>query len=98
MRGSYSDNTLRYDEERCTACGFCWTVCPHGVFEDGGDAARLAAQARCIECGACALNCPSGAITVDSGVGCASALIMAALTGREPTCGCDDGSGGGCCG
>ena len=46
----------------------------------------------------------------DSGVGCASALLMAALTGREPTCGCDDGrareptcgrddgGGGSCCG
>lgn len=89
MTSSYAENTLRYDESRCTACGLCWTVCPHGVFEEGAGAARLVAKTRCIECGACSLNCAAGAITVDSGVGCASALMLATLTGREPSCGDD---------
>jgi ferredoxin len=36
-----------------------------------------------MECGACQLNCPTAAITVDSGVGCASAMIGAALRGKK---------------
>jgi Fe-S-cluster-containing hydrogenase component 2 len=51
----------------------------------------------CMECGACAMNCEFGAITVNAGVGCASAIITGMLTGREPSCGCDGSSSGGCC-
>jgi NAD-dependent dihydropyrimidine dehydrogenase PreA subunit len=55
--------------------------------------ARLMHPENCMECGACQLNCPSGAIKVDSGVGCATAMIYAALRGsQEVTCGSD------CCG
>ncbi len=79
-------NTLRYDRAWCSGCGMCETVCPHGVFVVGERAEAVRAEA-CIECGACARNCPTGAIEVDAGVGCAVALIRAALTGGEPTCG-----------
>jgi ferredoxin len=48
----------------------------------------------CMECGACALNCPTEAIEVNAGVGCAAAIIMSWVTGKAPSCGCDDG---GCC-
>jgi NAD-dependent dihydropyrimidine dehydrogenase PreA subunit len=42
----------------------------------------------CMECGACQVNCPADAMDVESGVGCAAAMIAAALRGtREPTCG-----------
>jgi ferredoxin len=41
-----------------------------------------------MECGACQVNCPTNAISVESGVGCAAAMILAALTGKkEATCG-----------
>lgn len=77
-------------------------VCPQEVFEAGEKVARMVNRSACIECGACALNCEPGAIQVQAGVGCASAMIQAALTGKkEATCGCsdDDGSSSSsCCG
>ena len=92
-------NTLRYEAEKCANCGMCSDVCPHGVFEPGETAASLARPEACMECGACAVNCPTGAIEVESGVGCAYALMLAALRGGEE--GCDScGCGGGeekCC-
>ena len=80
-------NTLRYDPELCANCGLCSIVCPHGCLEPDGTAARLVRPEACMECGACQMNCPTGAITVDSGVGCATAMIYAALTGKKVSCG-----------
>ena len=81
-------NTLEYDSELCIDCGMCSIVCPHGVFAANDRAAQLVFPEACMECGACQSNCPTGAIAVDSGVGCAAAMIRAALTGRkEPACG-----------
>jgi NAD-dependent dihydropyrimidine dehydrogenase PreA subunit len=90
--------TLEYDVEKCTGCGRCVEVCPHGVFVMEEQRARVTDRDRCMECGACALNCEYGAISVDSGVGCAAAIITGMLTGSEPTCGCDSGgSTSSCC-
>jgi NAD-dependent dihydropyrimidine dehydrogenase PreA subunit len=93
-------NTLIYDADACINCGMCSMVCPHGVFESGESNALLVKPTNCMECGACMVNCPSHAIFVDSGVGCASAMIYAALRGeKEATCGGDScGGGSGCCG
>ncbi len=91
MFNSYVTNTLRYDEKKCVNCGMCSAVCPHGVFAGGEKKAALKKPEACMECGACQLNCPTEAITVDSGVGCASAMIRAALRGqklKEATCDC----------
>ena len=88
MFNSYTTNTLKYDPELCANCGMCIAVCPHGVFAPDGNAVQLVRPTACMECGACQLNCPTGAITVDSGVGCATAMIYAALRGqKEVTCG-----------
>ncbi|MCD1293770.1 4Fe-4S ferredoxin [Methanocella sp. CWC-04] len=84
-------NTLHFDELLCINCGMCSIVCPHGVFSRGERKAVPVSPDSCMECGACQLNCPVDAIVVDSGVGCASAMIKAALTGsKKVTCGCDD--------
>ena len=97
MLSSYTSNTLQYDPELCINCGMCSIVCPHAVFESGERTARLVRWKACMECGACQRNCPTSAITVDSGVGCAAAMIRAALTGKkEATCGFASASP--CCG
>ena len=84
-------NTLAFNAEACINCGMCSAVCPQGVFAPGARVTRRVQIVRadaCMECGACMLNCPTGALFVDSGVGCAAAMINAALRGlKEPTCG-----------
>jgi ferredoxin len=96
---SYTKTSLKYYPDRCINCKRCTQVCPHAVFAEGKDHAELVQPASCMECGACALNCPVQAIEVQSGVGCAWAMINAALRGKdmdtECSCGGDDGS---CCG
>ena len=88
MLNSYTTNTLTHDAQRCNGCRMCINVCPHGVFTAQNGSVSLARKEACMECGACMVNCSEGAIQVDSGVGCAAAMIMAALTGKkEATCG-----------
>lgn len=97
MKLKYLKNaaTLKLSDEKCTGCGRCTEVCPHGVFSVIDKKARVKDIDLCMECGACARNCPANVIDVDAGVGCASAVITGWLTGREPSCDCsrDDG----CC-
>jgi formate hydrogenlyase subunit 6/NADH:ubiquinone oxidoreductase subunit I len=109
MFNSYNKNTLELYPDKCIGCGVCVNVCPHAVFsmtpivrKTGSmglslnttkSVATLARMEACMECGACQMNCPVDAVRVKSGVGCAAAMIRAALTGGPETC--DDGS---CCG
>ncbi len=80
--------SLTLDREKCTGCAMCVSVCPHRVFVVNDRKAAIVDRDACMECGACALNCPEGAIGVDSGVGCAAAIIKGFLLGTEPTCDC----------
>lgn len=98
MMSSVSEaNTLEYDAAACANCGLCSEVCPHGVFARGDGAAEVIRPEACMECGACQENCPTGAVKVDRGVGCAYALMRAALTGnRECDC-CGGGDDTACC-
>ncbi len=86
--------TLKLDVEKCTGCSLCVAVCPHGVFALVDKKAHIINLDACMECGACALNCPVNALSVDSGVGCASGIINGLLNGSGDCC-CDSGSG--CC-
>ena len=88
MLATSTINTLEYDADLCNGCRMCSMVCPHDVFAVNNGKAEAVHAVACMECGACQLNCPQGAIKVDSGVGCAAAMIMAALTGKKKaTCG-----------
>jgi NAD-dependent dihydropyrimidine dehydrogenase PreA subunit len=91
MLNAYIENTLRFDQALCNNCVMCTTVCPHAVFLRNNGVVKLAYPERCMECGACRLNCPTGAISVESGVGCASAMMLASIRGRKmeaATCDC----------
>ncbi len=94
MRPRYLKNvaTLSLSIEKCIGCGRCEEVCPHRVFSINNRKAQIKDKDRCMECGGCAINCPVNAIFVNAGVGCASAVIMGWLTGREPSCDCSSGS------
>jgi NAD-dependent dihydropyrimidine dehydrogenase PreA subunit len=74
--------------EKCIGCGKCTEVCPHSVFSVDKGKAIIKDKNSCIECGACANNCPVSAVNVEAGVGCAYAVIMGWLTGKEATCDC----------
>ena len=78
--------TLQLDSGKCTGCGACTQVCPHGVFEIRDKRAVIVAQDACIECGACAGNCRDGALSVQVGVGCATAVINGVLGRNAPCC------------
>jgi ferredoxin len=97
---SYTETTLVFYPDRCINCTRCLQICPHAVFSPGTETVRLERPSSCMECGACARNCPVQAIEVQSGVGCAWAMIGAALRGKdmdsgECSCGGEDSS---CCG
>ncbi len=96
--------TLKLDESKCTGCGMCLDVCPHEVFQMNSKHAAIQNRDACMECGACSLNCPTNAISVQSGVGCAAAVINSLLgrEGGECCCSiepCNNGKSakGGCC-
>lgn len=95
MKGfRYLENvvTLELDQPTCIGCGRCLEVCPHRVFELALKKAAIRDRDACMECGACALNCPVRAISVDSGVGCASGMINEWLQERNLRA-----PGGNCC-
>lgn len=96
--------TLELDTQKCTGCGICTEVCPHGVFKMNGKSVHIIDRDACMECGACSRNCPAEAIGVEAGVGCAAAVINSLLgrNGGECCCGPQtnaDGTvkSGGCC-
>ncbi len=90
-------SSLKFYPEKCLNCLVCIDVCPHGVFLVKNKKVGLKDRDLCMECGACALNCKYGAIAVNSGVGCASAIINAIKTGGAPSCDCSGSSSAECC-
>lgn len=81
-------STLRLDQHICNGCTICTLVCPHAVFKMVNKKAQIIAIDNCMECGVCAKNCETGAITVQSGVGCATGILYGILNNTEPSCDC----------
>src|SRR5210317_1864683 len=80
--------SLKLDLETCIGCEMCVTVCPHRIFRMHAGKAEISDLDACMECGACARNCPVEAISVEAGVGCASAVINSALGRKDNSCCC----------
>lgn len=57
------------DQDRCTQCGICTTVCPLGFMSEDEEArlpqALEKAAAFCLKCGHCEAFCPTGALTLN---------------------------------
>ena len=79
-------STLRMNDEACTGCGLCLEVCPRAVFARNNGKATIVNRDACIECGACQRNCAFGALNVIAGVGCAQAVMNAALGRKGSAC------------
>ncbi|MBN2340771.1 MAG: 4Fe-4S binding protein [Deltaproteobacteria bacterium] len=80
--------TLSLNETACNGCSTCLQVCPHQVFIIRNKKAIIARKDGCMECGACQRNCEQGAITVQTGVGCAAAIINSVFSKSNTAC-CD---------
>ncbi len=100
--------TLKLDEKKCVGCGMCLLVCPHAVFHLTNGTAEIINRDACMECGACSRNCPAEAISVQSGVGCAAAVINTKFGRKKESCcyiepsekqsnSCCDSQRSGCC-
>lgn len=80
--------TLELNADKCIGCAMCVLVCPHSVFSLNDGHARISSRDACMECGACARNCPTEAISVETGVGCAAAVINSFLGRDSSSCCC----------
>ncbi len=87
--------TLHLDDSKCTGCGRCTEVCPHGAFALNNGKVTIADRDACMECGACSRNCAFEALSVTAGVGCAAGIIRGVLKGGAPECSCSNSAD--CC-
>jgi len=57
---------INVDQNKCSGCGECISVCPGGVFEFNDEGKSYPANpSECQECCSCVEVCPEGAIRVD---------------------------------
>lgn len=69
-------------------CGNKQLLRTDDVFVANGKETAIDDRDMCMVCGACMTNCAFGAISVNAGVGCATALINGIIAGGVPLCNC----------
>ena len=52
------------DDEKCTHCGLCMSLCPMDVFKFDGEYRIIADVDKCIHCGFCVNACPTKALRI----------------------------------
>lgn len=60
-----ADSLIKIDENACTQCETCSTVCPHRNFKLVGD--KISFSGKCEYCLACIHNCPAKALSLKNG-------------------------------
>lgn len=53
---------ITVDEEKCTGCGLCVSVCPVRVFQIEDHKSKVINRTNCEGCKACFIQCPKNAI------------------------------------
>lgn len=57
---------INLDQDACTLCMACVSVCPAKALQDGGDSPALKfIESNCVQCGICANACPESAIELE---------------------------------
>ncbi len=57
---------IHVNQEACTLCMGCVSVCPAGALQAGGDTPALRfIEANCVQCGICSQACPESAVTLE---------------------------------
>ncbi len=84
--GDAPSATVLVDQDACTLCLSCVSLCPSGALGDNPDLPQLRFQEdACLQCGLCATVCPENAIALEPRLNLdAAALSQAVLNEEEP--------------
>ena len=75
---------INLDQNACTLCMACVSICPGKALQDGGDTPALKfIEANCLQCGICSSACPEQAIELESRVHFDHNLIHSARSLKE---------------
>ena len=58
------EQSLVRDEEKCTHCGACVSICPTEVFRFNKEKKVEVELSKCLHCGVCVKVCPFGALSL----------------------------------